>query len=428
MPLKVALPGDKHIASRVFQRHRPEPSDISRFPEASDVSRSRGAWRRLLSLPSRYLRMLSLIATSSANTNSLTTRSIESGFSNGPNKSTLRKRLRNRLYLTGSAWDRSKRRNGTLDKLPRFTQKPRAIRATDHRWSLPVARALYAHRIELCGSTYQDDASGDAITVVCVSDTHGAALPLPEGDLLVHAGDMTAGGTFYELQAQLRWLAQQPHEHKVVIAGNHDTLLDSVTSRAHRESQDLEDAANEGWRASDLDWGGITYLQDESTTLRFRSGREISVYGNAFTNGRGTWAFQYARGTDYWRGRIPAKTDLCLIHGPPKGHLDLTKAGTSAGCKSLLEELYAKRPRTVVCGHVHRARGVERLAFDDVQRAWEQILVKQMGWRGVARMAWGLLRECLQPGRGGQSRTRLVNAAVLMHPRRALEPATVVKI
>ncbi|ELQ33467.1 hypothetical protein OOU_Y34scaffold00937g14 [Pyricularia oryzae Y34] len=50
---------------------------------------------------------------------------------------------------------------------------------------------------------------------------------LPPGDSLVHAGDLSQYGTFAEIQAQLTWLAAQPHRHKVVVAGNHDLLLDS---------------------------------------------------------------------------------------------------------------------------------------------------------------------------------------------------------
>ncbi|KAH8838858.1 hypothetical protein MCOR27_010049 [Pyricularia oryzae] len=50
---------------------------------------------------------------------------------------------------------------------------------------------------------------------------------LPPGDSLVHAGDLSQYGTLAEIQAQLTWLAAQPHRHKVVVAGNHDLLLDS---------------------------------------------------------------------------------------------------------------------------------------------------------------------------------------------------------
>src|ERR1700760_1851859 len=65
------------------------------------------------------------------------------------------------------------------------------------------------------------------IRVVCISDTHTQEYkPIPDGDLLIHAGDMTDRGTVAEIQAQVDWIASLPHTYKVVIAGNYDTYLD----------------------------------------------------------------------------------------------------------------------------------------------------------------------------------------------------------
>lgn len=49
----------------------------------------------------------------------------------------------------------------------------------------------------------------------------------------MHAGDLSQYGTFNEIQAQLSWLSAQTHEHKIVVAGNHDLLLDKVFVEAH---------------------------------------------------------------------------------------------------------------------------------------------------------------------------------------------------
>lgn len=57
------------------------------------------------------------------------------------------------------------------------------------------------------------------IRVVCISDTHDLQPELPDGDLLLHAGDLTSKGTFNQLQAQLTWLNNQSHRYKVIIAG-----------------------------------------------------------------------------------------------------------------------------------------------------------------------------------------------------------------
>jgi len=78
-----------------------------------------------------------------------------------------------------------------------------------------LARWLYEKR----GHHLAVEPVEDPIAVVCISDTHNLQPQLPDGDLLLHAGDLTEAGTFQELQEQLDWLNNQPHRHKVVIAG-----------------------------------------------------------------------------------------------------------------------------------------------------------------------------------------------------------------
>ncbi len=60
--------------------------------------------------------------------------------------------------------------------------------------------------------------------IVLIADTHNRhrELTLPDGDVLVHAGDMTTGGTLEEVEEFNSSLGELPHRHKFVIAGNHD--------------------------------------------------------------------------------------------------------------------------------------------------------------------------------------------------------------
>lgn len=48
--------------------------------------------------------------------------------------------------------------------------------------------------------------------IVCISDTHGLheALTVPDGDVFIHAGDMTLGGREQEVAAFAAWLAALP--------------------------------------------------------------------------------------------------------------------------------------------------------------------------------------------------------------------------
>lgn len=73
--------------------------------------------------------------------------------------------------------------------------------------------------------------------------------------MVVHAGDFTQSGSFQELQAALTWLRAQTHPTKIVIAGNHELLLNS----AWREPSGKAPAMSE--RAK-LDCGDIIYLEN----------------------------------------------------------------------------------------------------------------------------------------------------------------------
>jgi predicted phosphodiesterase len=62
------------------------------------------------------------------------------------------------------------------------------------------------------------------VRVVCISDTHELhrELALPDGDLLIHAGDFTFWNHASKINDFNDWLGELPHRYKVVIPGNHD--------------------------------------------------------------------------------------------------------------------------------------------------------------------------------------------------------------
>ena len=118
------------------------------------------------------------------------------------------------------------------------------------------------------------------ITIVCVSDTHNMQPPTPTGDLVLHAGDLDAWGTFSKIQAQLTRLSQQRHGYKVVVAGNHDLLLDAEFRERHRErwaqiqqaTLSTRGKADDSKTAKDLGWGDFIYLQNSTNDASASSG------------------------------------------------------------------------------------------------------------------------------------------------------------
>ena len=261
------------------------------------------------------------------------------------------------------------------------------------------------------------------IRVVCISDTHCLTCEVPDGDLLIHAGDMADNGTVAEIQAQIDWMAELPHQHKVAIAGNHDTFLDPRSRRSLSTEEQSET----------LDWRDIHYLQHSSITLSFSplgedSLRTLTVFGAPQIPqcGGSNFAFQYPRGQDAWSDTVPRDIDILVTHTPPKYHLDLF--APSLGCEHLLREAWDVRPLLHVCGHVHAGAGRETLHWDEMQTAYERAMAKKTGaflgglfnpwlWIDAVEVvlygATGIVWDKIWGGE--QRQTVLVNAALMFN-------------
>ncbi|KAA8902604.1 Metallo-dependent phosphatase-like protein [Sphaerosporella brunnea] len=236
---------------------------------------------------------------------------------------------------------------------------------------------------------------GSGICVVCVSDTHGRHPAIPEGDLLIHAGDLTLSGTRHEIQVTLDWLSTLPHPHKIIIGGNRDLFL------------------SEPGAIEELHWHGMLYLRDQPELLHFPTiGRSLKIYGSPRTPKHGTGVFQYPRKRSraVWEGTVPIDTDILITHGPPFAHLDLA----GRGCKGLLRELWRTRPLLHVFGHIHGGHGIEAVRFDAVQEGFEQVCAGK-GVRGLVKMVRGMLERMVKVWMWwpASNHTVLVNAAVI---------------
>lgn len=177
--------------------------------------------------------------------------------------------------------------------------------------------------------------------IVCLSDTHNLhdRITVPEGDLLIHAGDATMRGTLEEIVVFDAWLASLPHRHKVVVAGNHDFLFEREPALAR---QLLRSAV---------------YLQDSGVELD-----GLELWGSPWQPWFFDWAFNLRRGAplrEKW-DLIPESTDVLITHGPPHGILDRVDGGELVGCEELLQAILRCRPRLHVFGHIHEGYGQEK--------------------------------------------------------------------
>ncbi|KAK6951562.1 hypothetical protein Daesc_006083 [Daldinia eschscholtzii] len=208
---------------------------------------------------------------------------------------------------------------------------------------------------------------------VCISDTHNCTVKLPKGDVLIHCGDLTNQGSFGELSKQVAWLEKADFECKLVIAGNHDVTLDAdffeqYGNYIHNNSpQNHVDCLNLLAQSKSL-----TYLEHSSYNVRLTSPAgprtTFNVFGSPYVPACGMWAFQYSRtdlalAENIW-SEIPLDTDILITHGPARTHRDESRHRQALGCESLRQALWRVRPRIALCGHVHEARGVERVRWD----------------------------------------------------------------
>jgi Icc-related predicted phosphoesterase len=177
------------------------------------------------------------------------------------------------------------------------------------------------------------------VRLVAISDTHGLhrQLTIPDGDILIHAGDVTGRGQLSQVADFNEWLGTLPHRHKLVIAGNHDFCF---------ERQPDETTAL---------LTNCIYLFDEAITLD-----GLHFYGSPWQPWFFDWAFNLKRGSEIrakWN-LIPPQTDILITHGPPLGHGDLTYRQERVGCADLIEVVAEKRPSYHIFGHIHEGYGV----------------------------------------------------------------------
>jgi len=252
-------------------------------------------------------------------------------------------------------------------------------------------------------------------------------------------------GRFARCRTACHGLESQPHRYKILVAGNHDVLLDKEFFEKYPERRYGEEETMD-----DLEWGDVIYLNDSHTTLNFPTpaaagdsgggapgygtdSRELTIFGSPWTPQYGISAFQYPNtDADRWKvlsyGLSPP--DIVVTHGPPRNHLDL-QGWRRAGCPYLNREICRHRPRLVVFGHIHASYGRQDAVLDDVQRAYDELMVAWAGWTAITRMAMlSVVARCRRmlrgPEVGGEKITTFVNAAVVSGPKNQLGNSPIV--
>lgn len=177
-----------------------------------------------------------------------------------------------------------------------------------------------------------------------ISDTHGyhKLLTIPENiDLVIFSGDCSNPRDPYtnepEVRSFIHWFKELPIEHKIFVAGNHDTSIEKSL-------------------ITKLDFSGynIHYLENDYVYID-----GIKIFGSPYTPTFNNWSFMKARDKmDKLWSKVDENVDIFVVHGPPKTILDLSYSRDHileyCGCNSLRNHILNRiKPKLCLFGHIH---------------------------------------------------------------------------
>lgn len=193
--------------------------------------------------------------------------------------------------------------------------------------------------------------------LVCISDTHSLhneMPPLPEGDVLIHAGDCTRSGSLSQIDEFTQWMGAQHYAHKILIAGNHDFCFDkSFSDPTVPRKMCMHN--------------GITYLCGESASVQ-----GVNFFGFPWQPIHRNMAFN-AEECELERrlNRVPDDTHVLVTHGPALRIFDyIPEECAHVGCYALAQRIeQLNELRAHICGHIHESYGFAVRESDGIKFA-----------------------------------------------------------
>jgi len=201
--------------------------------------------------------------------------------------------------------------------------------------------------------TQNQESKSKSMKIVFISDTHDQhgemITQVPDGDILIHAGDATMLGRMNEISAFGLWFRSLPHKHKVFVAGNHDWMFQKNRTMALQ-------LLNNGIVGDGQ--GKIIYLEDNMAEVA-----GLKIYGSPWQPTFFDWAFNLDRGDAIKRkwDLIPEGIDILVTHGPPMGIHDQSfphmPEDKHLGDQDLMDAVERAKPKIHVFGHIHGGYG-----------------------------------------------------------------------
>ena len=197
--------------------------------------------------------------------------------------------------------------------------------------------------------------------ILHISDTHGhhRFLNIPENiDMIIHSGDFSNYRDVYKNEPETReflhWYGNLDIKYKILIAGNHDSVAFNWPKEFKKNCKERN----------------IIYLENETINIE-----GINIFGTPVQPIFGNWYFQKKREKlDKFWNNIPDNTDILIVHGPPKGILDLSYDKDHkleyCGCKALRRHILERiKPKFVLFGHVHNVKDIINAGVTKLSKA-----------------------------------------------------------
>lgn len=197
--------------------------------------------------------------------------------------------------------------------------------------------------------------------IVLTADTHfpmnpnrGKQLPFafPEGDVLIHAGDLMYEGTPDEWQSRVDSLAKQEHKVKIYVPGNHDYFPYHY----------------EGVARAQLRKAGIILMTAwERRTIVDEFGNKYVIVAHPGVTNLPGWAYNVAE--EYMDNALMEHgafdgADIIVTHAPPYRILDQVRPLIDVGCMAYNRWFYQGNctAKLWAFGHIHESYGHTTIA------------------------------------------------------------------
>lgn len=176
--------------------------------------------------------------------------------------------------------------------------------------------------------------------VVMISDTHAkhSSLIMPEGNIVIHSGDFSHG--INSANDFMIWYSELDYEYKILVAGNHDFIVERNNEDFRRMAKEL----------------GIIYLEDSGIEIN-----GLNFYGSPWTPTYGSFSYMASEEEllKHFR-KIPLNTNVLITHGPQFNVLDLVYGDRRVGSRSLSRVIEGLKELKLHCfGHIHESSGMQ---------------------------------------------------------------------